>query len=183
MAGRSACAETKRRQLPRSVCSKARPNSSERVEMTAYESGLLARDLVLAGLDRAVWTPRIRLGAVFCDVFARSVPEEDYFRRVYGHAREDCRCYVRLIPPGPKTVCRHPAPGPREGWTAVLDACCYSHQVAAVDWRGCSPLSFRLTTTTSRPAALAAAASMLDKIAESAIDEWVVNTSGDDEPY
>ena len=152
--------------------------------MTAYELALLVCDLEVAGLDPADWMPRIRPGVNTCEVFARSVPDnKDYFDRVDGRAPEDCWCYVRLVPPGPKIVSRHPAPGPRDGWTAVLDACCYSHQAAAVDWRGCSRLGFRLTTTTSRPAALEAAAGMLNQIAESAIDEWAVDVSDDDEPF
>ena len=150
--------------------------------MTAYELALLVCDLRVAGLDPAVWMPRIKPVANACEVFARSVPDnKDYFDRVDGRAPEDCWCYVRLVPPGRKTVCRHRAPGPRDGWTAVLDACCYSHQAAAVDWRGCSRLGFRLTTTTSRPAALEAAAGMLNQIAESAIDEWDDDVSDDDE--
>ena len=149
----------------------------------AYELALLVRDLRIAGLDLNVWMPRIKLGDNTCEVFARLVPEEDYFSRVDGRAPEDCWCYVRCIPPGPKTVCRHPAPGPRDGWTAILDACCYSHQAAAVDWRGYSRLGFRLTSTTSRPAALAAAAGMLNQVAESAIDEWAADMSEDDEPF
>ena len=44
-------------------------------------------------------------------------------------------------------------------------------------------MGFRLTTTTSRPAALEAAAGMLNQIAESAIDEWAVDVSDDDEPF
>lgn len=152
--------------------------------MTVYALAQLVRDLKIAGLDHAVWMPRIRLVADVCEVFARSVPDnENYFHGVDGLAPEDCRCYVRLVPPGPETVSIHPAPGPRDRWTAVLDACCYSHQAAAADWRGCSRLGFRLTTTTSRHAALEAAAGMLDKIAESAIDEWVDDVSDDDEYY
>ena len=140
--------------------------------MTAYELALLVCDLEVAGLDPADWMPRIRPGVNTCEVFARSVPDnKDYFDRVDGHAPEDCWCYVRLVPPGPKIVSRHPAPGPRDGWTAVLDTCCYLHQAAAADWPICPPLGFRLTATTSRPAALRAAAGMLDKIAASAIDE------------
>jgi hypothetical protein len=152
--------------------------------MTVFELARLLYDLKLAGLDPKIWMPRIRLGANACDVFARSVPDnEDYFRRVDGRAPEDCWCYVRLVPPGPETMCSHPALGPRDGWTAVLDACCYLHQTAAADWQGCSRLGFRLTTNTSRPAALEAAAGVLDKIGESDIDEWAVDVSDDDEPF
>ena len=140
--------------------------------MTALKFAQLANDLAVAGLDRTVWMSRIRLVADNCDIFARPVPDNaDCFHLQDGQRPEDCRCYVRVIPPGPETVSRHPARGPRDRWTAVLDACCYSHQAAAVDWDGRSPLSFRLTTTASRPDALEAAAGMLERVAPT--DQWV----------
>ncbi len=152
--------------------------------MTTYESACLARHLCAAGLDYKVWMPRIRLAAGTCDIFARLSPDnKDCFHLQDGRPPEDCRCYVRLVPPRPETAHLHPAPSSRDEWTAVLDACCFSHQAVAADWQGYSPWGFRLTAATSRPAALKAAADLLSKIAESPIDGCDDDDWDEDEPW